>query len=214
MIVMRILIINYALLYNKGILLLYNNTYLEGNASFFYIYEFKMKDYNNEKLNEILGLSITLNNSITFSCLNFNLSTLYNKLYDFHISYQLENKLFFAYPFNEDGLLTKKHPISGYIDSHRPLSMLTSGLLTNEDLEFFFNLEYKLGDEYAYLYKYNVLNLYIMLKIALQSDVVMEDDLLELDLGKNSSIFHIFISKEEVYISNLKFMVDNFFKNL
>lgn len=173
-----------------------------------------MNNYNNEKLNDILGLDITLNNSIAFPLLSFNLSTLYNELYDFHTSYGLDNRLFFAYPFNENGVLTKRHPISGYVDTHRPLSILTSELLSNEDLEFFFNLEYKLDDEYAYLYKYNILNLYIMLKIALQSDVVMEDDLFELGPGKDSSNFHIYISKEEVYSSNLRFMVDNFFKNL
>jgi hypothetical protein len=171
-----------------------------------------MKD-NNKNLNEILNLSITSSNSITINLLTFKLSTLYKELYDFHTSYQLENKLFFAYPFNEKGLLGKRRFISGYIDTHRPLYMLTSGLLTNEDLEFFFNLEYKLDNEYACLYKYNVLNLYIMLKIALamQSDVVMEDDPFETCVSEDSSKLFMFISKYEISNSNLKCMVDNFF---
>ncbi len=169
-----------------------------------------MKNNNkNENFNEILNLSITSNNSIAFDILNFNLSTLYNSLYDFHTSYQLDNNLFFAYPFNENGLLTKRQPISGYIDINRHLSIVASGLLSNEDLEFFSYLEYKLDDEYACLYKYNFLNLYVQLKIALESDVVMEDDLFE-----NSSNFYLFVSKYEVSHSNIRFMVDNFFKNL
>jgi len=172
-----------------------------------------MNNNNNEKFNEILNLSITSNNSIAFPLLNFKLSTLYNELYDFHVSYQLDNKLFFAYPFNEKGLLGKRHYISGYVDTYRPLSILTSGLLTNEDLEFFFNLEYKLDNEYACLYKYNVLNLYIMLKIALalQSDVVMEDDLFELCVAEDSSKFYIFISNNEISNPNIKLMIDNFY---
>lgn len=172
-----------------------------------------MNNKNNEKFNEILNLSITSNNSIAFSLLNFKLSTLYNELHDFHTSYSLDNKLFSAYPFNEKGLLGKRHYISGYIDNHRPLSILTSGLLTNEDLEFFFILEYKLDNEYACLYKYNVLNLYITLKIAiaLQSDVIMEDDPFEFCVRKDSSKFFLFISNNEISNPNISSMIDNFY---
>ena len=65
-----------------------------------------MKNYNN--FNEILNLTITSNNSIAFKLSDFNLPTLYNELLNFHTSYELDNKLFFAYPFNENGLLSKK----------------------------------------------------------------------------------------------------------
>src|SRR4030095_6349300 len=101
--------------------------------------QLNMKNNNkSENFNEILNLSITSNNSIAFSLLNLNLTTFYNNIHDFHISYQLDNKLFFAYPFNENGLLIKRQPVSGYIDTVRPLSIINSGLLSNEDLEFFF----------------------------------------------------------------------------
>jgi hypothetical protein len=134
---------------------------------------------NNENLNELLNLKITLNNSVTISISKFNLSTLYKGLHDFHESHSLGNQLFFAYPFNVKGLLDKKCSISGYIDSHRP--SLTSGLLTSEDMEFLFYLEHKLDNEYAYLYKYNVLNLYIQIKraIALDLDKAMKENLSE-----------------------------------
>jgi len=174
-----------------------------------------MKNNNkNESFNERLNLSITPNNSIAFALLNFNLCTVYNELYDFHTSYQLDNKLFFAYPFNKNGLITKRHPISGYIETHRHLSILSSELLSKEDLDFFFDLEYKLDNEYACLYKYNVLNLYVQLKFVLESDVIMEDDLFEFCVGEDSSNFYIFISKDEVSNSNINIMINNFFKDL
>ena len=170
-----------------------------------------MKNYNN--FNEVLNLTITSNNSIAFKLSDFNLPTLYNELLNFHTSYELDNKLFFAYPFNENGLLSKKCYISGYTDTYRPLSILTSGFLTNEDIEFFFNLEYQLDSEYAYLYKYNILNLYIMLKIALASQLD-EENSPEYCILEDKSNFFIFISKYDISKSNLETMIDNYYKYL
>lgn len=166
--------------------------------------------------------NITYKNSITMRLVYFNLSTFYTKLYDFHTSYELENQLFFAYPFNENRLLGKKCPISGYIDSHRPLSILTSGVLTNEDIEFFFNLEYRLDNEYAYLYKYNVLNLYIQIKIALASQIdeamaFAENNTFEFCVSasqEDKTNFVLFISKYEISNTNLKLMIEDYYKNL
>ncbi|HEY6534761.1 MAG TPA: hypothetical protein VIY08_02985 [Candidatus Nitrosocosmicus sp.] len=168
---------------------------------------------NNNSFNEILNLTITPNNTITFNLSDFNLSTLYKELLNFYISYELDNKLFFAYPFNENGLLSNKCYISGYIDTYRPLSILTSGFLTDKDIEFFFDLEYQLGTEYAYLYKYNILNLYIILKIALASQVD-EESSYESCILEDKSNFFIFISKYDISKSNLETMIDNFYINL
>src|SRR6185437_2273500 len=136
---------------------------------------------NNENLNDSLNLKITFNNSVTISIANFNLPTLYKGLHDFHESQSLGNQLFFAYPFNIKGPLGKKCSISGYTDSHR-ISFI-SGLLTIVDIEFFFYLEHKLDNEYAYLYKYNVSNLYIKIKRAIALDLnearAREEDLTE-----------------------------------
>lgn len=186
---------------------------------------------NDKNLNEMLSLSITYNNSVAFNLEGFNLSTLYNELFYFHISYALDNKLFFAYPFKEDGLLLAgegKYSISGYIDTYRPLSLLTSGFMTNEDIEFFFHLEYFMSSEYAYLYKYNILNLYIMIRIALalQSEETIDNlypyPLYEImpcfekkevsaSIYNEEPKFYIFISKYEIYSTNLKTMIDSFY---
>jgi hypothetical protein len=173
-------------------------------------------NYNNENHNELLNLNITSNNSITINLIDFKLSTLYSELHDFHASYDLANQLFFAYPFNIKGLLYEKHPISGYRDSYRPLSIITSGILSNEDIEFFFNLEYKIDNEYVYLYKYNVLNLYIQLKIALalELDEAMEENLSEFCVFEDKTNFSLFISKYDISKTNLKHMVEDYYKNL
>jgi len=168
---------------------------------------------NNNNFNEILNLTITSNNSIAFKLSDFNLPTFYNELLNFHTSYDLDNKLFFAYPFNEKGLLGKKCYISGYIDTYRPLSILTSGFLTNEDIEFFFRLEYQMDCEYAYLYKYNILNSYITLKRALASQLD-EEYSSEFCIFEDKSNFFIFISKYDISKSNLETMIDNYYKYL
>lgn len=95
----------------------------------------------NNNFNEMFNLTITANNSISFDLLNFNLSILFDKLSYFYISNDIGNYKHFAYPFDEYKLLCKKFVISGYINNFKPLYLINSGILNNEDLEFFNSIE-------------------------------------------------------------------------
>src|SRR6266496_1096610 len=163
----------------------------------------------NNNFNEMFNLTITANNSIIFDPFNFNLSILFDKLAYFYISNDIGNSLHFAYSFDEYELLSNKLPISGYIDSYKPLYIIDSGILSNEDLEFFNSLEYRIDEEYAYLYKYNVLNLYIELRLAIRKMYNSDQDC----IFERNPEFFIFISKYDITNFNLESMRKSFYEN-
>ena len=164
---------------------------------------------NMNNFNETVNLTITSNNSIIFDPLKFNLSILYDKLAYFYISYDINNSLYFAYPFDEYALLSEKYPISGHIVKSRPLDLIYSGILSNEDIKFFNSLEQRIDEEYAYLYKYNVINLYIELSLAIRKIYNSDQDC----IFERDPEFHIFITKYDITKSYFEDIRENFYNN-
>jgi hypothetical protein len=107
------------------------------------------------------SLPISHKNCFTFSKDIFDLSFFYSELYAFYNNVGLDNDIYYAHPFNKDGLFSNPCPISGFPISKLDYNSSFFSFFSDKDITFATDMENdQIENNFNCTYKYNILFLY------------------------------------------------------
>jgi hypothetical protein len=143
---------------------------------------------------DFTSLPISTKNCFTFSKNTFNLSLFYEELTTFYNNVGLDNDIYYAHVFNQDGLFHNPYPISGFQIKKTDYNSSFFYLFSDKDITFatdMQNNEFK--TIFNYVYKENILSLYSTILKTFEGDNTYNT------LFTNNKItnveFYLFISK-------------------
>ena len=150
-------------------------------------------------------------NCITFNKETFDLSSFYKGLSSFYNTVSLDNNIYYAHPFNGEGLFHNPTPVNGFKVNKLDDNSSFFSYLSDNDITFATDMENnKLNNFYNSVYKYNILFLYHSILESFEGHNTYNP------LFYNKKIengeFYLFISKNCINIPEFDLFKTEFFK--
>lgn len=156
-------------------------------------------------------LPISPLNCFTFNKETFDLSFFYKELSNFYNTVSIDNNIYYAHAFNNDGLFHNPYPVNGFKVNKLDSNSSFFSLFSNNDITFATDMENnKFNNFYNSMYKYNILLLYHSILKSFEGDNTYNP------LFNNKKIeneeFYLFISKNCINIPEFDVFKSEFFK--
>lgn len=161
----------------------------------------------NKNFNSFL---ISTQNCFTFSKNTFDLSILYEELNHFYTNVGLDNDIYYAHAFNNEGLFHSPYPIKGFQVKKIDLNSSFFSFFSDKDITFATDME---NDKFNYyfntMYKYNILSLYNSLLKSFEGQNMDYNPLFK-DYKIERLEFFLFISKNCINFPEFNSFKDKF----
>lgn len=155
-------------------------------------------------------LPISAKNCFTFSKNTFNLFLFYEELSIFYNNIGLDNDIYYAHVFNQDGLFHNPYPISGFQIKINYNSSFFE-LFSDKDITFVTDIQNNELDNFLnYVYKDNLLILYNIILKTFEGNNTYNSIFNKKKI--ENRVFYLFISKNCINIPQFDIFKKEFFK--